>query len=126
VFDDLWQLSLGQVKGLEYGRYDINRYHFRTAKLEASRPLAATTNNRVVANDEDASGLVADYYGVLKKILEYTFGGAKELKIVLFECDWFDSVNDTKVDDFGMVEVKPKSRYSVNNLLFVHQVQQVY
>jgi hypothetical protein len=75
------------VKGLEYGRYDINRYHFRTAKLEASRPLAATTNNRVVANDEDASGLVADYYGVLKKILEYTFGGAKELKIVLFECD---------------------------------------
>jgi hypothetical protein len=75
------------VKGLEYGRYDINRYHFRTAKLEASRPLTATTNNRVVANDEDASGLVADYYGVLKKILEYTFGGAKELKIVLFECD---------------------------------------
>jgi hypothetical protein len=69
------------VKGLEYGRYDINRYHFWTAKLEASRPLAATTNNGVVANDEDASGLVADYYDVLKKILEYTFGGAKELKL---------------------------------------------
>jgi hypothetical protein len=50
VFDDLRQLSLGQVKALEYGRYDINRYHFRTAKL-----------------DEDASGLAADYYGVRKK-----------------------------------------------------------
>jgi hypothetical protein len=42
VFDDLRQLSLGQVKALEYGCYDINGYHFQTAKLEASRPLAAT------------------------------------------------------------------------------------
>jgi hypothetical protein len=56
------------VKALEYGRYDINGYHFLMVKLEASRPLAATTNNRVVANGEDASGLAADYYGVLKKL----------------------------------------------------------
>jgi hypothetical protein len=35
--------------------------------LEASRPLAATTNNGVVANSEDASGLAADHYGVLQK-----------------------------------------------------------
>jgi hypothetical protein len=67
VFDDLRQLSLGQVKALEYGRYDINRYHFQTAKLEVSHPLAATTNSGVVANDEDASGLAADYYGVRQK-----------------------------------------------------------
>jgi hypothetical protein len=82
VFDDLRQLSLGQVKALEYGRYDINRYRFRTVKLEASHPLAVTTNNRVVANGEDASGLAADYYGVLQKIIEYTFSGNKELKVV--------------------------------------------
>jgi hypothetical protein len=30
------------------------------------------------------------------------------------------------VDDFGMVEVKHESCYSRNNLLFAHQVQQVY
>jgi hypothetical protein len=72
------------VKALEYGRYDINRYHFQTAKLEASHPLAATINSRVVANSEDASGLVANYYGVLQKIIEYTFGGTKELKVVFF------------------------------------------
>jgi hypothetical protein len=64
VSDDLRQLSLGQVTELEYGRYDINGYHFRTTKLEANHPLVATTNNRLVANGEDASGLVADYYGV--------------------------------------------------------------
>jgi hypothetical protein len=57
------------VKALKYSRYDINGYHFWTTKLEASHPLAATTNSRVVANIEDASELAADYYGVLKKLL---------------------------------------------------------
>jgi hypothetical protein len=76
---------------------------------------------RVVANGEDASGLAIDYYDVLKKIIEYTFRGNKELKVVFFECDWFDPVNITRVDDFGMVEVKYESRYSGNNLLFAHQ-----
>jgi hypothetical protein len=56
-------------------------------KLEVSHLLAVTTNNRVVANDEDASGLAADYYSVLQKIIEYTFGGNKKLKVVFFECD---------------------------------------
>jgi hypothetical protein len=84
VSDDLRQLSLGQVKALEYGRYDINGYHFQMAKLEASHPLAATTNSGVVANGEDASRLAAYYYGILQKIIEYTFDGTKELKVVFF------------------------------------------
>jgi hypothetical protein len=33
------------------------------------------------------------------------FDGNKELQVVFFECDWFDPVNSTKVDDFGMVHV---------------------
>jgi hypothetical protein len=45
---------------------------------------------------------------------------------VLFQCDWFDPINDTIVDEFGMVEVKHESRYSENNLLLAHQAQQVY
>jgi hypothetical protein len=93
------------VTTLEYGHYDINGYRFQTVKLEASRPLAATTNSGVVANGEDTSGLATDYYGILQKIIEYMFGGNKELKVVFFECDWFDPVNDTIVDDFGMVEI---------------------
>jgi hypothetical protein len=121
VSNDLRQISFGQVKALEYSRYDINEYRFQTAKLEASRPVVATTNIGVVARGEDTSGVTADYYGILQKIIEYTFGGAKELKVVFFQCDWFDPVNGTRVDDFGMVEVKHKSRYSGNNLLFAHQ-----
>jgi hypothetical protein len=53
------------VKALEYGRYDINGYHFWTAKLEASHPFAGTTNSGVVANGEDVSRLAVDYYGIL-------------------------------------------------------------
>jgi hypothetical protein len=90
VSNDLRQISFGQVKALEYSRYDINEYRFQTAKLEASHPLVATTNSGVVARGEDASGVTADYYGILQKLL-------------------------------SMVEVKHKSRYSGNNLLFAHQ-----
>jgi hypothetical protein len=98
------------VKALEYDRYDINGYYFWTAKLEEIHPLATTTNNGVVANGEDASGLAADYYDILQNIIEYMFGGNKELKIVFFKCDWFDPVNGNRVDNFGMVEVKHESR----------------
>jgi hypothetical protein len=41
-----------------------------------------------------------------KNIVEYTFGGAKELKVVFFQCYWFDPINSTRVDEFSMVEVK--------------------
>jgi hypothetical protein len=54
------------------------------------------------------------------------FGGAKELKVMFFECDWFHLVSGIRVDDFDMVEVKQESCYSGNNLLFAHQTQQVY
>jgi hypothetical protein len=56
-----------------------------------------------------------------KKIIEYTFGGVKELKGVFFECDWSDPINGTRVDIFSMVEVKHESRYLGNNILFAHQ-----
>jgi hypothetical protein len=121
ISSDLRQLAHGQVKALEYIRYDINGYRFQTVKLEVSHPLAATCNSGLLTSGEDASGVIVDYYGVLQKNIEYTFGGTKELKIVFFQCDWFDPIHDTKVDDFNMVEVKHESRYSDINLLLAHQ-----
>jgi hypothetical protein len=38
---------------------------------------------------------VADYYDILQNIVEYMFDGAKELKVVFFQCDLFDPINDT-------------------------------
>jgi hypothetical protein len=126
VSNDLRQLSHGQVKALEYSHYDINGYHFWMAELEVSHPLAAITNSRVVTSGKDATGHVTDYYGIVQNIVEYTFNGAKECRAVFFQCVWFDPINDTRVDDFGMVEVKHESCYSRSNLLLAHQVLQVY
>jgi hypothetical protein len=50
---------------LEYSRYDINGYCFRTAKLEASHPLAATTNSGLVTSGEDATSHITDCYNIL-------------------------------------------------------------
>jgi hypothetical protein len=88
-------------------------------KLEASHPPAATTNSRVVTSGEDATDHVTNYYSILQNIVEYMFGGAKELKVVFFQCDWFDPINGTRVDDFDMVEIKHESRYSGSNLFLV-------
>jgi hypothetical protein len=125
---DLRQLSHGDVTAKCYSRYDVNGFHFRTVKLEASRPLAATTNSGVVTTSSNGSGDIFDYYGVLENIIEYTFGGDKKLKVVFFDCKWFDPHNGTRLADFGMVEVNHGSRLSgqVNNIVLVHQVEQVY
>jgi hypothetical protein len=45
---------------------------------------------------------------------------------VFFQCDWFDPINGTLVDDFGMIEVKHELHYSGSHLLLAHQAQQVY
>jgi hypothetical protein len=91
-----------------------------------SSPLTATTNSRVVTSGKDSTGHITDYYDIIQNIVEYTIGGAKELKIVFSQCNWFDPINDTRVDDFGMVEVKHESCYSGSNLLLAHQAQQLY
>jgi hypothetical protein len=69
VSNDLRQLSLGQVKTLEYSRYDTNGYCIQTTKLEASRPLAATTNSGLVTSGKDAIGHVIDYTSFFKILL---------------------------------------------------------
>jgi hypothetical protein len=84
VSNDLRQLLHDQVKALEYSHYNINGYHFRTVKLEMSRPLIATANNRVVTSGEVVTGHVTNYYAILQNIVEYTFSSAKELRVVFF------------------------------------------
>jgi hypothetical protein len=62
----------------------MNGYHFQMVKLEASCPLAATSNNKIVKRAKNANRVVANYNGILLKIIEYTVGGARELKVVFF------------------------------------------
>jgi hypothetical protein len=60
-----------------------------------SRPLAATTNSGVVASAYSADGQLHDYYGILQDITEYTFGGHNTLRLVTFDCIWFNSQAST-------------------------------
>jgi hypothetical protein len=64
--------------------------------LEALRPLAATTNSEVVTRAIDAEGRKTNYYEIINKIHEFSFAGNKELKVVFFDYDWFDSNNGTR------------------------------
>jgi SPX domain protein involved in polyphosphate accumulation len=95
VHADLRQLSYGSIVVKSYGPYDINRFHFRSTIFEASHPLAATTNTGVVTRAVDANGHESKYYRVIKNIIEYKFVGNKNLKIVFFDCDWFDPYHGT-------------------------------
>jgi hypothetical protein len=54
----------------------------------------------------DAEGRETNNYGIINKILEFNFAENKELKVVFFDCDWFDSKHGTRQNQFGMVEVK--------------------
>jgi hypothetical protein len=38
----------------------------------------------------DAQGHESKYHGIIKNISKYNFVGNKNLKIVFFDCDWFE------------------------------------
>jgi hypothetical protein len=54
----------------------------------------------------DAEGHETNYYGIINKVLEFSFTGNKELKLVFFDCDWFDNNNRTRQNQFSKVKVK--------------------
>jgi hypothetical protein len=106
VHPELRKLAYGLVKLTSYGRYDVNGFRFHSTAFEALCPLVATPNSGVVMRAIGAKGCETNYYGIIDKILELSFVGNKELKVVFFGCDWFDSNNGTRQNQFGMVEVK--------------------
>jgi hypothetical protein len=72
----------------------------------------------------DVEGRKTNYYGIINKILEFSFAGNKELKIVFFNCDWFDSNNGTWQNQFSMVEVRYNERLrGYDTFVLTHQVE---
>jgi hypothetical protein len=70
-----------------YDHYDVNGFRFCSARFEALHPLAATTNSGVVMRAINVEGRETNYYGIINKILNFSFLRNKELKVVLFDCD---------------------------------------
>jgi hypothetical protein len=115
----LIQISHGQLIVKKFDRYDINGFHFRTEKLEARCSLAATKNSGVSVSAYNADNELFDYYGIVEDITAYIFG------VMTFDCIWFDPRARTRVDEFGVVEIKHTSRYKgneYNNIVLAHQV----
>jgi hypothetical protein len=122
VHVDLRQLFYGSVTAKSYGRYDVNEFRFCSTIFEASRPLAVTTNSRVVTRVVD--GHETKYSRIIKNIIEYSFAGNKKLKTFFFDCDWFDPNCGTRENQFGMVEVKHVDRQSAcDPCILAHQVK---
>jgi hypothetical protein len=121
------QLSYGSTVTKSYGWYDVNGFHLRSTIFEASCPPAATNNTGVVTRAVDADGHKSKYYGVIKNIIEYSFTGNKNMKIVFFNCDWFDPNHGTRGNNFGMIEVKHTCRLrGCDPFVLAHQVERVY
>jgi hypothetical protein len=130
VHDDLRQLLHGSTTARGYGCYNINGFRFRSTKFEAKNPYAATTNSGVVTTASASDGSITEYFGVIQNIVELKFEGSKDLRVVLFYCDWFNSKLGYGVKHnkkFGLVEVNHKLRLSGNNpFVLAHQVEMVY
>jgi hypothetical protein len=127
VHPDLRQVSYGYVTVKRYGQYDVNGFRFHSTIFEDARPLAATSNTRVVVRAIDDEGRETNYYGVIKDILEITFGGDMDLRVVFFYCDWFDPTRGTRVNKYGMVQIKHEERVrGHDNFVLGLQCQQVY
>jgi hypothetical protein len=80
-----------------YGQYDVNGFRFRLAPFEAARPQAVIVNSGVVTRAINEHGQEINYYGIIQQILEFSFAGDKELKVVFFVCKWFDSIHGIRI-----------------------------
>jgi hypothetical protein len=75
----------------------------------------------------DDEGWETHYYGVIKDILELTFGGDKYRRVVFFYCDWFDLTRGTQENKYDMIEIKHEERVrGYNNFVLALQCQQLY
>jgi hypothetical protein len=75
----------------------------------------------------DAQGHESKYYIIIKNIIKYNFVENNNIKIVFFNCDWFDPNHGTRENQFGMLEVKHAHRLrGCDPFILAHQVEKVY
>jgi hypothetical protein len=84
-------------------------------------------NLGVVIREINEQGQEINYYGIIQHIMEFSFAGDKELKVVFFVCKWFDSIHGIRHNKCGMVEIKHNAKLPGNDdFILAHQVEQVY
>jgi hypothetical protein len=110
-----------------YGRYDVSAFRFWSAPFEVVCPRAATVNSGVVTRAINEQGQKINYYRIIQQILEFSFAGDKELKVVFFVYNWFDGIHGIRHNKYGMVEIQHNAKLSGNgDFILAHQVEHVY
>jgi hypothetical protein len=101
-----------------YRGYFVNGYAFRNRADDTNR---ATSHSGVCLKGNDL------YYGVLREVVELEYLGPNN-KVVLFRCDWFDSVNGVLIHDtYNIVDVDTKSKHRGDDVfIMASQAEQAY
>jgi hypothetical protein len=101
--------------------FTSSRLHLRLNVLE--QPV----NSGVVTRAINEQGQEINYYGIIQQILEFSFAGDKELKVVFFVCKWFDSIHGIRHNKYGMVEIKHNTKLPGNDdFILARKVEHVY
>ena len=105
-------LTLGpQNMATKFTGYIINGVRYHTRDREKKRTtqnsgvmLRATTESYASARDQHPISGEVTFYGVLTNIIELCY--SKDLKFILFECDWVDNRRGLiEKDSFGFTLV---------------------
>jgi len=123
----LYDLASGPLRlAKSWPIYFVNGYTFHTKQWGEGR---TTYNSGVcvsgIGQDENSS----DYYGVINEILELEWPRQPIKKLVLFNCEWFDtSKRGMRVHkQFGIVEVHKNRKYAkFDPFIFAETATQVY
>ena len=101
-----------------YSGYFVNGYAFHSRDDDNIRE---TSHSGVCLRGNDA------YNGVLSEVVELEYLG-HDNKVVLFRCDWFDSVNGVrKHDTYNIVDIDIKSKHRGDDVfIMASQAEQVY
>lgn len=94
-----------------YKGYFVNGYRFHTVEYGS---VKSSRNSGVCIKGSSEGSVELDYYGQLVEVVELSYFGMLDKKVVLFKCEWFDpSPSGTSVHpQFKLVSVNHRRRYN--------------
>lgn len=98
---DLRVLSRGpNPVAFSYHGFNINGFAFRTVESEKNKKVQNSGVMVPAMHDDDHESI---YYGQLTDVISLDYGGCG--RIVLFRCDWINTITGLKIDPFGFTMV---------------------
>lgn len=111
-----------------YDGYMVNGYRLHTERHGRTK---GTMNSGVcVRAGTSSTPGETDYYRMLQEVIKLSFGGCSHvLRVVLFNCDWYQVGQSEKWvhPSYGLVEINPRSKLNIDEtFILANQATQVY